>query len=96
MSDVLEALKSIQQVQGQMQKGVESLTHRMNQISPPSPDLTDSKSSPPPAAAKGLTSSPLPPPATERAAGGETPLSAAKLAALEAQKSGFTSRIVLT
>ncbi|KAK6832949.1 hypothetical protein PG987_007643 [Apiospora arundinis] len=95
MSDVLEALKSIQQVQGQMQKGVESLTHRMNQISPPSPDLTD-KSSTSPAAAKDLASSPLPPPATERAAGAETPLSAAKLAALEAQKSGFTSRIILT
>ncbi|KAK7910996.1 hypothetical protein PG985_013477 [Apiospora marii] len=96
MSDVLEALKSIQQVQGQMQKGVESLTQRVNQISPPSPDLADSKTSPAPAAARGLTSSPLPPPATEPAEGAETPMSAAARAALEAQKSGFTSRIILT
>ncbi|KAK8041162.1 hypothetical protein PG994_014169 [Apiospora phragmitis] len=96
MSDVLEALRSIQQVQGQMQKGVESLTQRVNQIAPPSPDPMDSKSSPTPAAVKGLTSSPLPPPATERAEGAETPMSAAAKAALEAQKSGFTSRIILT
>ncbi|KAK8017642.1 Uracil-regulated protein 1 [Apiospora rasikravindrae] len=96
MSDVLEALKSIQQVQGQMQKGVESLTHRVNQIAPPSPDPADGKSTPTPAAAKDLTASPLPPPATERAEGAETPMSAAAKAALEAQKSGFTSRIILT
>ncbi|KAK7966156.1 GTP cyclohydrolase II [Apiospora aurea] len=96
MSDVLEALKSIQQVQGQMQKGVESLTHRVNQIAPPSPDPADGKSTPTPVAVKDLTSSPLPPPATERAEGAETPMSAAAKAALEAQKSGFTSRIILT
>ncbi|KAK8067175.1 Uracil-regulated protein 1 [Apiospora hydei] len=96
MSDVLEALKSIQQVQGQMQKGVESLTHRVNQIAPPSPDPADGKSTPTPVAVKDLTSSPLPPPATERAESAETPMSAAAKAALEAQKSGFTSRIILT
>lgn len=95
MADVLAALKSIQQFQGEMQKSMESLSSRMDQISPPSPDLVG-KSSPQPSA---LNSSILPPPAstptTERNVGAVAPTSAAK-AATEAQKSGFTSRIILT
>lgn len=95
MGEVLAALKSIQQFQGEMQKSMESLSSRMDQITPPSPDLAGKPSPQPPA----LSSSVLPPPAstptTERSAGAATPTSAAK-AATEAQKSGFTSRIILT
>ncbi|KAI1261286.1 GTP cyclohydrolase N terminal-domain-containing protein [Xylariaceae sp. FL1019] len=86
MTDVLQALKAIQENQSKLAAEVESISQRVDTLAPPaqSPDLdkkTTSEDQPPAASA-------LPPPAVASPLPGN--------AATQAEQSGFTSRIILT
>ncbi|KAI1138942.1 GTP cyclohydrolase N terminal-domain-containing protein [Hypoxylon sp. FL0543] len=95
MADVLDALKSIQESQSRLASEVESVSYRLDALAPslraPSPDI--SRASPTPLAGVPTT------PAQSALAAGEseadkTPPAAKE--AIQAQKAGFTSRIILT
>lgn len=89
MADVLKALKSIQESQGQLQGGLESVSQRLDQISPPF-GIAERPASP--ETMKGAVLSRSPPASPKPPVRGTS----TTVAANEAQKSGFTSRIVLT
>ncbi|KAH6658384.1 GTP cyclohydrolase-like protein II [Truncatella angustata] len=87
MSAVLQALKAIQDNQTVLSTGLAGVTKRLDQIAPEStPESKTPRGSVSNGA--GLSSSPLPTPGSPPA---EKPA-----AAKEAEKSGFTSRIILT
>ncbi|KAI0129263.1 GTP cyclohydrolase N terminal-domain-containing protein [Hypoxylon sp. NC0597] len=95
MADVLEALKSIQESQSRLASEVESVSYRLDSLAPslraPSPDI--SRASPTPLA--GVPTSPVQ--ATLAASESEADKTPpATKEAVQAQKAGFTSRIILT
>ncbi|KAI1339021.1 putative GTP cyclohydrolase II [Xylariaceae sp. FL0016] len=87
MADILEALKVIQDNQTRLAHEVVSVSQRLDDLAPPVPT---GKTSPPPIAAMPTT----PTKASSIVETGSP--GAATTAAAEAQKSGFTSRIILT
>lgn len=92
MADVLEALKSIQENQSRLATEVESVSYRLDALAPslraPSPDI--SRASPSPLA--GIPTSPV----QATPASSESDVNKAQSVTKEAEKSGFTSRIILT
>jgi hypothetical protein len=86
MAEILQALRSIQENQSQLSSGLASVSQRLDKISPESKeDGTKSGGL--------LGASPLPVPVSPTT----SPLPADREnAAVHAQKSGFTSRIILT
>ncbi|OTA61157.1 GTP cyclohydrolase [Hypoxylon sp. EC38] len=95
MADVLEALKSIQESQSRLASEVESVSYRLDSLAPslraPSPDI--SRASPTPFA--GVPTSPVQTTlAASESEADKTP--PATKEAVQAQKAGFTSRIILT
>ncbi|OTA78840.1 hypothetical protein M434DRAFT_402169 [Hypoxylon sp. CO27-5] len=95
MADVLEALKSIQESQSRLASEVESVSYRLDSLAPslraPSPDI--SRASPTPLA--GVPTSPVQTTlASSESEADKTP--PATKEAVQAQKAGFTSRIILT
>lgn len=95
MADVLEALKSIRESQSRLASEVESVSYRLDSLAPslraPSPDI--SRASPTPLA--GVPTSPVQ--ATLAASESEADKTPpATKEAVQAQKAGFTSRIILT
>jgi hypothetical protein len=91
MSTVLEALKAIQDQQKSLAAEVESVSQRLDTLAPPaqSPNLNE-KSPPEPANALPAVS------ALPEAAIATPPKEASVAAQVQAEKSGFTSRIILT
>lgn len=92
MSAILQALRAIQENQTVLSTGLANVTKRLDQIAPetapgaPVPKNSNSNGA-------SLSSSPLAAPVSPSA----SPSSGDKEnAALQAQKSGFTSRIILT
>ncbi|KAI1214957.1 putative GTP cyclohydrolase II [Annulohypoxylon truncatum] len=92
MADVLEALKAIQENQSRLATEVESVSYRLDALAPslraPSPDV--SRASPSPLA--GIPTSPV----QTTLVSGESDATKAPSATKEAEKAGFTSRIILT
>lgn len=89
MADVLQALKAIQENQAKMAAEVESVSHRLDSLAPPasSPTLQEKTSLGGSLPAESvLPQAALPAPAKEESSSAKT----------EAEKSGFTSRIILT
>lgn len=90
MAEILQLLQSIQANQSELQSEVASMSHRLDKISPDSKEGGATKngsgllaSSPLPATTVSPTASPI-------------PVEQREVAAVHAQKSGFTSRIILT
>ncbi|KAI1407414.1 GTP cyclohydrolase N terminal-domain-containing protein [Hypoxylon sp. FL1857] len=95
MADVLEALKSIQESQSRLASEVESVSYRLDSLAPslraPSPDISRTSSTP----LAGVPTSPVQTTlATSESDADKTP--PATKEAVQAQKAGFTSRIILT
>lgn len=88
MADVLQALKAIQENQTKLAAEVESVSHRLDTLAPPAHSPTLAEKSPPESALP--TESALPQPALAASAKESSSASA------QAEKSGFTSRIILT
>ncbi|KAF3002791.1 Uracil-regulated protein 1 [Neopestalotiopsis sp. 37M] len=89
MSAVLQALKAIQDNQSVLSTGLLNVTKRLDQIAPEDQSkATASKSGA--SNGSGLSASPIPAP------GSPSTLAEKENAAVQAQKSGFTSRIILT
>ncbi|KAI1462216.1 putative GTP cyclohydrolase II [Annulohypoxylon moriforme] len=92
MADVLKVLKTIQENQSRLTTEVESVSYRLDALAPslraPSPDI--SRASPSPLA--GIPTSPV----QATIASSESETNKAPSATKEAEKSGFTSRIILT
>ncbi|KAK6075908.1 GTP cyclohydrolase II [Seiridium cupressi] len=91
MSAILQALRAIQDNQTVLSTGLAGVTKRLDQIAPEKPELTASKSSA--GSIAGLSSSPIPAPVSPTASPGPAERESV---ASQAQKSGFTSRIILT
>lgn len=90
MSAVLQALKAIQDNQSVLSTGLLNVTKRLDQIAPEDQaKSTASKSGS--SSGLGLSSSPIP-----NTPGSPPSLAEKENAAAQAQKSGFTSRIILT
>lgn len=88
MADVLQALKAIQENQSKLAAEVESVSHRLDTLAPPAHSPTLTEKSPPESA---LPAEPaLPQPALAASA------KESSSAGAQAEKSGFTSRIILT
>jgi hypothetical protein len=94
MAEVLQALKTIQQSQAQTQAGLASVTQRLDQLAPEQAgskgSITGASQSP--ASGPGLVASPIP----TSASPSSVPSADRENAATQAQKSGFTSKIILT
>lgn len=92
MADVLKALNAIQQNQTQFQTSLASVTQRLDQLAPEQagskgPSSSGASQSPAP----GLGASPISASASPTSSPADR-----ESAATQAQKSGFTSRIILT
>lgn len=99
MSDVLKALETIQEGQRRLATEVESVSHRLDTLAPAVQDPSSfiiGKVAPP---STGGTSGPSDTDPERSANANESvpdPSSPTAKAAAQAQKSGFTSRIILT
>ncbi|ORY72037.1 GTP cyclohydrolase N terminal-domain-containing protein [Pseudomassariella vexata] len=89
MAAVLQALKSIQESQIQLQEGFVSLSQRMDQVAPPVSSTDDDM------AEKGSQVTKTAVASTATVESTTTPTASTETA-IQAQKSGFTSRIILT
>jgi hypothetical protein len=99
MADVLEALKSLQSSQTRLTAEVEAVSHRLDSLGPSAPgtaleDITGRTTPQAPGAV--AASSALRTPSAASAEPESEASSAPTNAAAQAQKSGFTSRIILT
>ncbi|KAI1633653.1 GTP cyclohydrolase N terminal-domain-containing protein [Biscogniauxia mediterranea] len=84
MSEVLEALKAIQENQGKLTAEVEAISQRLDTVAP---TTQDEKALPQSVGTASVSSA---------TATGEESTAATTTAAVQAQESGFTSRIILT
>jgi hypothetical protein len=98
MADVLEALKTIQLSQARLASEVESVSHRLDSLAPSAQDtdLEGSGKVLPRDAATVTASSGAPTPLGSTTEPDDTAPTTATSVAVQAQKSGFTSRIILT
>ncbi|KAI1852369.1 hypothetical protein JX266_002547 [Neoarthrinium moseri] len=92
MAAVFQALRSIQDNQSVLTDGLASVTKRLDQLSPESSVVAAARKNST-SGGVGLSSSPIPAPTSPTASPGPAEK---ETAAVQAQKSGFTSRIILT